>query len=77
MADDKMKVTDNVEVVLRGPDGKVKYRETGHNLVTDIGDDVIATRLFSDAIPIVTGMKLGTGTTAAAKNGAGAAMVTY
>jgi hypothetical protein len=74
---EKMQVGGNVHVVLTGPDGAVKYQETGHNLVTDIGDDVIVTRLYDDAVKIVTGMKLGTGATAAAKNGAGAGMVTY
>jgi len=49
----------------------------GENLVTDRGDDIIATRLYDDAVNIVTGMKLGTGATAAAKNGAGAGLVTY
>ena len=67
----------NVHAVLRGPDGQIKFEEQGGNLVTDVGDEVIATRLYDDAVPIVTGMKLGTGATAAAKNGAGAAMVTY
>ena len=74
---DPVKERDNVEVVLRGPDGSVKYREAGHNLVTDYGDDFLATRSILDSIDIVTGMKLGTGATAAAKNGAGAATVTY
>jgi hypothetical protein len=67
----------NVEVVLRGADGNVKYSEKGDNLVTDYGDDMLATRTILDAVEIVTGMKLGTGVTAAAKAGAGGAMVTY
>lgn len=67
----------NVHAVLRDESGDIKYEEWGENLVTDYGDDVIATRLFDDAIEIVTGMRLGTGVTAAAKNGAGAAIVTY
>ena len=66
-----------VHAQLFGPDGKLKQYEYGYNLVTDYGDDVIATRLILDAVEIVTGMKLGTGATAAAKNGAGAAIVTY
>jgi hypothetical protein len=73
----KNRIGGNVDVVLRGADGNVKYKEKGFNLVTDVGDEVIATRLYDNAVNIVTGMKLGTGTTAAAKNGAGAGMVTY
>ena len=67
----------NVHTVLRGPDGHVKYEEQGENLVTDVGDSFIAQRIYDDTVDIVTGMKLGTGATAAAKNGAGAGMVTY
>ena len=67
----------NVHAVLKGPDGAVKFDEWGENLVTDYGDDVIATRLFDNAIEIVTGMKLGTGVTAAAKNGVNATLGTY
>lgn len=66
-----------VTVELFGPDGELKYYEQGRNLVTDYGDDMIATRMYDNAIEIVTGMKLGTGATAAAKNGAGAATVAY
>jgi hypothetical protein len=68
---DKTGVADNVHVVLTGPDGKIKYEEWGSNLVTDYGDDMTSTRVFSDAIEIVTGMRLSTAATAAAKNGAG------
>jgi hypothetical protein len=54
------------------------------NLITDAGDLYYATRGISGVSPAapsdatkMNGMKLGTGTTAAAKNGAGAALVTY
>lgn len=67
----------NVRAVLRGPDGEIKQEDVGGNLVTDYGDDMIATRMFDDAIEIITGMRLGTGATAAAKNGAGATTVAY
>ena len=73
----KNRIGGNVDIVLRGADGNVKYKEKGFNLVTDVGDEIIATRLYDDAVNIVTGMKLGTGATAAAKNGAGAGMVAY
>jgi len=75
--DDVLNLGGIVDVKLFGPDGNLKYHEQGRNLVTDYGDDMIATRMFDDAIEIVTGMKLGTGATAAAKNGAGATLVTW
>lgn len=50
----------------------------GHNLVTQIGDQYYGERAAGIASPPaqVTGMQLGTGTTAVAKTGAGAAIVT-
>ena len=72
-----IKIRDNVEAVLRGPDGEIKQIVSGRNLVTDHGDEWLASRAYDDAALIVTGMRLGTGATAAAKNGAGAAIVTY
>ena len=71
MADDKTGTVDNVKVVLRGPDGEIKHEETGHNLVTDYGDDMLATRTILDSVEIVTGMRLATAVTAATKAGAG------
>lgn len=49
------------------------------NLVTQVGDEYYGERAAGIATPPdqVTGMRLGTGTTAAAKTGAGAAIVTY
>lgn len=49
------------------------------NLVTQVGDEYYGERAAGIASPPdqVTGMRLGTGTTAAAKTGAGAAIVTY
>ncbi len=67
----------NVLIELIGPDGTVKYREEAKNLVTDYGDQLMAERLYDDAAEIVTGMRLGTGTTAASKAGAGGKIVTY
>ena len=67
----------NVHVVVRDADGNVKHKESGENLVTDYGDDMLATRTILDSTNIVTGMRLGTSTTVAAKAGAGAAIVTY
>lgn len=61
-----------------GPDGELKARVAGKNLITAVGDQLYASRgagLTTSAIP--TGMKLGTGSTAPAKTGAGAALVAY
>lgn len=71
-------------VELRDDRGRLKQVEPFANLITDAGDLYYVTRgmagvgtpAAADATK-VTGMKLGTGTTAAAKNGAGAALVTY
>lgn len=75
---EKMAVGGNVEVMLLGADGRIKYHEVGENLVTDAGDENLAKRLATgDTAEIATGMKLGTGNTAAAKAGAGGTIVTY
>jgi len=58
--------------------GVLKAREVVKNLVTSVGDRLYASRgagLSTSALP--TGMRLGTGGTAVAKSGAGAAIVTY
>lgn len=58
--------------------GNLKARDEVHNLITATGDQLYASRgagLTSSATP--TGMRLGTGSTAVAKTGAGAAVVTY
>lgn len=55
---------------LRGPDGELKQRLVTHNLVTDKGDQLAAAAIFTASYG-AWGMKLGTATTAAAKNGAG------
>ncbi len=67
-----------VRAVLYGPDGEIKQIEEGQNLVTDNGDEEIATRIFSDAEDIITGMRLGNDSvTAESKAGAGSNIVTY
>lgn len=67
----------NVVVELFDADGVLKDYRIGENLVTDYGDEHVGERMYDDAALIVTGMRLGTGATAAAKAGAGAAIVTY
>lgn len=60
-------------------DGKLLERFEGKNLVTQVGEQMYGERGAGiGAAPAVpTGMKLGTGGTAVAKTGAGAALVTY
>lgn len=76
--------TGSVLIQLFGPDGELKDERRGGNLITDAGDLYyagMAIALVTPAAPAqptkMTGMKLGTGTTAVAKAGAGAALVTY
>jgi hypothetical protein len=73
-----------VTLELCGPDGALKERRIGRNLITDAGDLYHAQKVITAIAPAsasaptaMTGMKLGTGTTAAAKSGAGGALVTY
>jgi hypothetical protein len=64
---------------VRGPDGELKQLGVFTNLVTQVGDQYYMERAAGIASPPgqVTGMRLGDGTTAPAKTGAGAAIVTY
>ncbi|UAJ78299.1 hypothetical protein IT072_02305 [Leifsonia sp. ZF2019] len=74
----ELSIHGTVVAELWGPDGKLKGYCKTHNLVTAVGDQLYASRgagLTTSALP--TGMKLGTGSTAVAKTGAGAALVTY
>jgi hypothetical protein len=71
-------------VELRGPDGKLKQVVPFANLITTAGDEYYAKKGITGISPAnpsaptaASGMKLGTGTTAVAKSGAGAALVTY
>ena len=65
-----------VEWELRGPSGEIKSAGKVRNLITSVGDQYYAGRAaLSSSLPAqVTGMKLGTGSTAPAKSGAGAAL---
>ena len=81
---DPMGIHGEVLVQLFGPDGEVKQEETIHNLVTDAGDLYYAQKAIvaigpanPSAPTAVASMKLGTGTTAVAKAGAGGSIVTY
>lgn len=59
--------------------GLVVDRQEVNNLVTQVGDQYYAERAagIANPPPQVTGMKVGTSSTAAAKTGAGAALVAY
>lgn len=79
MPEDRSEISGHLTWELRGADGELKARGESKNLVTQIGDQVYGERGagVSGALAAPTGMKLGTGSTAAAKTGAGAALVTY
>lgn len=65
--------------LLGGPRGLIlKQRQVVPNLVTQVGDQYYGERAANIGTPPaqVTGMQLGSGATAAAKTGAGAAIVT-
>lgn len=67
------------EVTMRAfCDGELIHEWVEKNLITQYGDQYYAERAAAiGANAAATGMKLGTGTTAAAKTGAGAGLVTY
>jgi hypothetical protein len=67
----KMLVRGNVLLEKFDERGKLVSRQEVHNLITDVGDIYCAAKMFSSPTA-AAGMKLGTATTAAAKNGAGA-----
>lgn len=79
MTTEKLGIAGTVIATLYGPDGRVKARCKTHNLITAVGDQFYAGRAaLSTGQPAqITGMKLGSGSTATAKTGAGAALATY
>ena len=66
----KISIRGKVSWLLRGPDGRIKRRGVTHNLVTDVGDQYLATKIHG-APTVMDDMKLGTATTAVTKSGAG------
>lgn len=62
---------------LFGPGGELKDCGAVPNIITDTGDEMYAKRGAAVSVNLPTGMRYGTGSTAVAKNGAGAAIVTY
>src|SRR5512139_3856104 len=78
MGTDRSGITGSVTFEPFDENGELIERATTKNLVTDIGDQLYAERGSGVGTPALpTGMKLGTGSTAVAKTGAGAALVTY
>lgn len=78
MSTDQSGITGTLIVERFDEDGELIERFEGSNLVTQVGDQLYGERgsgAGSPALP--TGMKLGAGSTAVAKTGAGAALVTY
>ena len=84
MTTDKMGIEGVALVQLFDKTGELLHEEEVHNLVTTAGDQYYAKKAIAGISPAApsaptaaNGMKLGTGATAAAKSGAGAALVTY
>jgi hypothetical protein len=75
--EDHLVVVGFVLVELYDEDGQLKHWQIQENLITTVGDEYYAKKGSAVAIDTVTGMKLGTGTTAVSKSGAGSAIVTY
>lgn len=84
MSEDKSGITGELHIQLIAEDGTVKLDQVIKNLITTAGDEYYSQMGMAlvgtpnTAQPTkVNGMKLGSGTTAVAKSGAGAALVTY
>ncbi len=70
--------TGTVEWFLHDEAGALLASGESHNLITQVGDQMQGERAAGiTTLAAPTGMKLGTGSTAVAKTGAGAALVTY
>jgi len=81
---DSLRVTGHGVVRVIAPDGTVKAESVFENLITDVGDAYYAAMAAAGVSPaapsaptLVTGMKLGTDNTAAAKNTSGSALGAY
>lgn len=76
---DTASIVGHLVIERRNADGELVERFEGNNLVTQVGDQMYGERgaAISGAPAAPTGMRLGTGSTAVAKTGAGAALTTY
>lgn len=78
MASDSAQLSGIVGWELHNADGELIDSGETKNLITQVGDQMYAERGAGiGTLPAPTGMKLGASTTAVAKTGAGAALVTY
>jgi hypothetical protein len=66
MIKDKVTATGRVHIVLTGKDGKVKETRDIHNLVVDVGEAFIASRMAGTSAAVMSHIGIGSGTTAAA-----------
>jgi hypothetical protein len=66
MINDKLKMTGDVSLVLKGPDGQVKESREIKNLVVNAGLAYVISRMVGTAKAVMSHMALGAGTTAAA-----------
>jgi len=66
MFDDNLKLSGQVDIVLRDKNGNVKEERTEENLVVTTGLGYIASRMKDASATAMTHMGLGSGTTAAA-----------
>ncbi len=79
MVEDTAYLNGTVVAELRGPNGELKGYCRSHNIITNIGDQVYGERGSGKGSPAAapTGAKLGLGSTAVAKSGAGSYLTTY
>lgn len=79
MSTDQNAIVGHLVIERHDEHGTLLERFEGKNLVTQVGDQVYGERGggVSGAPAAPTGMRLGAGSTAVAKTGAGAALVTY
>ena len=66
MINDKLKMTGDVSLLLKGPDGQVKESREIKNLVVNAGLAYVISRMVGTAKAVMSHMALGSGTTAAA-----------
>jgi hypothetical protein len=67
---DALGITGCAVAELRGPDGELKLRQATKNMITDVGDTYLAALAFGGSLWTYR-TKTGSGSTAAAKSGAG------
>lgn len=79
MIDERSGIVGSLTIERFDENGELVERFEGKNLVTQVGDQVYGERGggVSGAPAAPTGMRLGAGSTAVAKTGVGAALVTY